>query len=106
MNGKPLAALVSDLAEIHSVASRNTRTVQGREHWFFHNPMWNHLGDARGDTAGSYYYDGAEQTIVKSVGPTPLVRADGRPDSATGSDHLPIVFEVEFCKSILNGHED
>jgi hypothetical protein len=42
------------------VASRETRKVQGREYRFFYNPMWSHFGDARDDTAGSYYYDAGE----------------------------------------------
>ena len=104
------------------IASRGTRTVQGREYRFFYNPMWSHFGDARSDTAGSYYYDGGEHvnhywhlfdqvllrpelaerfdpsrlSIVKSVGDISLVTADGRPDGADISDHLPLVFEVEF----------
>ena len=104
------------------VASRETRTVQGREYRFFYNPMWSHFGDARNDTAGSYYYDAGEHvnyywnmfdqvllrpelaehfdptrlSIVRAVGAHSLVRPDGRPDPANGSDHLPILFEVEF----------
>jgi hypothetical protein len=42
------------------VASRIARTVQGREHRFFYNPMWGHLGDLRGATAGSYFREAAE----------------------------------------------
>jgi hypothetical protein len=43
-----------------AVADRVTRTVQGREYPFFYNPMWGHFGDAKGETAGSYFYDSAE----------------------------------------------
>jgi hypothetical protein len=43
------------------VASREVRTVQGREHRFFYNPMWSHFGDANRDTAGTYYFEHAEQ---------------------------------------------
>jgi hypothetical protein len=104
------------------VASRETRTVQGREYQFFYNPMWGHFGDARSETAGSYFYDAAEHvnyfwnvfdqvllrpalaerfdpaelSIVKEVGSFPLVQTNGRPDHTNGSDHLPLVFEVEF----------
>jgi endonuclease/exonuclease/phosphatase family metal-dependent hydrolase len=104
------------------IASRVTRTVQSRVYPFFYNPMWNHLGDARGDTAGSYYYNSGEHvnyywhifdqvllrpelaqrfdpgslTILKCVGSLSLVRPDGRPDRNVGSDHLPLVFAVEF----------
>ncbi len=103
------------------VASRNARTVQGREYRFFYNPMWGHFGDARSNTAGSYFYDRAEHVnhvwnifdqvlirpelanqfdssqlrIVTSVGDRSLVRPDGRPNT-TYSDHLPIVFDINF----------
>jgi len=104
------------------VASLETRTVQGHEYPFFYNPMWSHFGDARGETAGSYFYDAGEHVnyywnvfdqvllrpelaksfdparlrIVREIGARSLVRPDGRPDQATGSDHLPLIFEVEF----------
>ena len=104
------------------VAARAFRTVQGRDYQFFYNPMWNHLGDQDGDTAGSYFYDSAEHvnyywnvfdqlllrpelaerfdpsqiSILKSAGTRSLVRTDGRPDDANASDHLPILFELEF----------
>jgi hypothetical protein len=104
------------------VASRATRTVQGRDYRFFYNPMWNHFGDAGCETAGSYFYDASEHVnyywnlfdqvllrpelaerfdpnrlmVVKSTGSRSLVRPDGRPDQSAGSDHLPLVFEVEF----------
>jgi endonuclease/exonuclease/phosphatase (EEP) superfamily protein YafD len=103
-------------------ASRATRTVQGREYRFFYNPMWGHLGDLRGDTAGTYYYDSAEHVnyfwnvfdqimlrpdlaagfdgdklkIVTTIGNRSLVRQDGRPDADHASDHLPILFELNF----------
>jgi len=73
-------------------------------------------------TAGSYFYDAREHvnyfwnvfdqvllrpelaerfdparlSIVKGVGSLPLVQTNGRPDHKNGSDHLPLVFEVEF----------
>jgi hypothetical protein len=104
------------------VAGRRVRTVQGREYRFFYNPMWAHFNDAGSDTAGSYYYDNAEHVnyfwnmfdqvlirpelaerfdsnqlrIVTSVGTRSLVRSDGRPDDTQFSDHLPIVFELNF----------
>lgn len=104
------------------VASRGSRTVQGREYRFFYNPMWNHFGDANSNTAGSYFYNAAKPNsyfwnvfdqvlirpelaekfdpkslqILKSVGKESLVRGNGRPDRTTYSDHLPIVFELAF----------
>jgi hypothetical protein len=116
--------LVGDLSSVmsRSIASRLTRSVQGREYRFFYNPMWGHFGDFRDGTAGSYYYDGAQHVnhywniydqvllrpelatdfkhdhlrIIKEIGGVSLVRPDGRPDTTLASDHLPLVFEVEF----------
>ncbi len=103
-------------------ASRSTRTVQGREYRFFYNPMWGHLGDLRGNIAGTYYYDNAQHVnyywnvfdqvlirpdlaggfdsdklkIITTVGQRSFVGHDGRPDSIDSSDHLPIIFELRF----------
>jgi hypothetical protein len=105
-----------------TVAGRDVRTVQGREYRFFYNPMWGHFGDVRGETAGSYYYDSAQHVnyfwnmfdqvlirpelaqhfkpdqlrIVTRAGVHSLVGLDGRPDNTAFSDHLPLVFELEF----------
>jgi endonuclease/exonuclease/phosphatase family metal-dependent hydrolase len=104
------------------VASRQSRTVQGRDYRFFYNPMWNHFGDANGDTAGSYFYGASEHvsyfwnlfdqvlirpelaarfdpstlSILTSAMSQSLVRCDGRPDKEHFSDHLPIVFDLAF----------
>jgi hypothetical protein len=104
------------------LAARGVRTVQGREYRLFYNPMWSHFGDATRDTAGSYFYSSAEHVsyfwhifdqvlirpvlaqqfdprkveIVASVGEHSLVHADGRPDAVACSDHLPVIFELEF----------
>lgn len=104
------------------IASRVSRIVGGREHHFFYNPMWGHLGDLRGTTSGSYFYDSggyvnyfwnvfdqvlmrpqlaerfdpASLRIVTSVGMRSLVGATGRPDRQLFSDHLPIVFSLRF----------
>ena len=104
------------------LAEKQVRTVQGREYRLFYNPMWGHFGDARRDTAGSYYYNRAEHVthhwhifdqvllrpelarnfdpgkveILTGVGDRSFVHDDGRPDSVGCSDHLPVVFEVEF----------
>jgi len=118
------AGLAGGLSSVMSrrVASRLTRTVQGREYRFFYNPMWGHFGDGGSETSGSYFYDAAEHvnhywnifdqvllrpelaehfdptqvSIIRTIGPRSLVRQDGRPDHTNGSDHLPLIFEVEF----------
>lgn len=84
--------------------------------------MWAYLGDARSDSAGSYFYDSAEHVnyywnvfdqvllrpelaqrfdmhklqILTAAGSRSLVRDDGRPDHIRSSDHLPILFELDF----------
>ena len=104
------------------IATRGTRMVQGRDYRFFYNPMWSHFGDSRRKTAGSFYYQASEHVsyfwhifdqvllrpelardfdpdtlkIVTSCGVKSLVLADGRPDGGKFSDHLPIVFELNF----------
>jgi exonuclease III len=105
-----------------SVALRRHRTVQAREYDFFYNPMWSHLGDGPDRQPGTYYYEKAEhvvyfwnvfdQVLVRpdllegfdnskvrvlcSVGGLSLLRSDGRPDGSVGSDHLPIVADLDF----------
>jgi len=117
VSGAGLSSVMS-----RQVASRETRKVQGRDYRFFYNPMWSHFGDATSHTAGSYYYDASDHinyywhifdqvllrpelanrfdpsslSILKSIGPDSLVKPNGRPDTTNGSDHLPIVFGVEF----------
>ena len=104
------------------IAARLTRRVQGRDYRFFYNPMWAHMGDRHRDTAGSYFYDRAEHVnyfwnvfdqvlirpelvsrfdpsqvnIFTAVGDRSMVRPDGRPDRVNFSDHLPLIFEVDF----------
>jgi hypothetical protein len=105
-----------------TIAQRQSRIVQDRQYRFFYNPMWSHLGDSRQRAAGSYYYDSAKHvnyfwntfdqvlirpdliggfdpdrlSILTKVGALDLVRSDGRPDVTKFSDHLPIVFELDF----------
>ena len=96
--------------------------VQSLEHHFFYNPMWSCFGDRETGPPGTYYYDRAEAVnyfwniydqvllrpelldgfdidslrIVTSAGETALLDSSGRPDKAKASDHLPIVFSLNF----------
>lgn len=119
------AGVVGARGGLHAVASREVaqrfvRTVQRENYRFFYNPMWSHLGD-RNDAGGTYYYDGGEAVcyfwnmydqvllrpaltfrfapehvrILTEAGGVPLL-AQGRPDRSVGSDHLPVVVELEF----------
>ncbi len=104
------------------VASRGSRTVQSREYDFFYNPMWAHFGDRQGEAPGTYYYDKAEHVtyfwnmfdqvlvrpslldglgvesvrILTSVRGISLLGPGGKPDRSVGSDHLPVLAELEF----------
>jgi endonuclease/exonuclease/phosphatase (EEP) superfamily protein YafD len=105
-----------------SVASLGSRTVQSRKYDFFYNPMWAHFGDRQGEAPGTYYYDKAEHVtyfwnmfdqvlvrpslldglgiggvrVLTSVQGVSLLGAGGRPNRSVGSDHLPVLAEVEF----------
>lgn len=103
------------------IAARGSRTVQGRKHTFFYNPMWNLFGDHT-PPPGTFYYDSSadvqyfwnmfdqvlvrpslldrfstsELAILTSDGDRPLVTPAGLPDGAQASDHLPIVFRLNL----------
>jgi hypothetical protein len=104
------------------VASRVSRTVQGRSYPLFYNPMWNHFGDAGGRVSGTYYYDNDEHKvyfwnmfdqvlirpelisrlvdpgvrILTESGSTSFLGASGRPNASVASDHLPILFSLDL----------
>jgi Endonuclease/Exonuclease/phosphatase family len=103
------------------VARRRKRRVEGRDFDFFYNPMWGYFGDSGNKPCGTYYYDKAEHVnyfwhifdqvllrpdllagfsgdlqILTTAGSTPLLDRDGRPDGENASDHLPIMFSLDF----------
>lgn len=101
------------------VASRVSRTVQGRKHNLFYNPMWSAYGDMGGRSPGSYFYDGGgavtpfwhvfdhvlvrpslmdtlkEARFLMDDGSRSLLGRDGRPDASDCSDHLPLLAVLE-----------
>jgi endonuclease/exonuclease/phosphatase (EEP) superfamily protein YafD len=105
-----------------AIALRETRTVQSRKYAFFYNPMWSRFGDATEGPPGTYYYDESghvaffwhtfDQVLVRpallpffrnedlqvltSDGSNDLLTRAGRPNLATGSDHLPILFRLNL----------
>jgi endonuclease/exonuclease/phosphatase family metal-dependent hydrolase len=105
-----------------TVAQRNRRTVQAASYDFFYNPMWSHFGDSSSGPPGTYFYekaehvvyfwnifdqvlvrpellggfDGSSVQVVHSIGDVSLLGEDGIPDMTVGSDHLPIVVELDF----------
>jgi endonuclease/exonuclease/phosphatase family metal-dependent hydrolase len=111
------AVMTSDLA------SAEPRRLLDKEYGFFYNPMWILYGDRQdGKPAGTYYFDGGQphewywhmldQVLVRPVliprlpltslriitaGPSGnLATPGGRPDRKKGSDHFPIVLDLEL----------
>jgi len=104
-----------------AVAQRGTRRVSGRDFELFYNPMWSYFGDVGDRPCGTYYYDKAEHVnyfwhifdqvllrpgllsgfsdgvkILTMAGKTPLLDGKGRRDGKNASDHLPILFSLDF----------
>lgn len=103
------------------VALRESRRVQDRDYDFFYNPMWSHFGDSRGRPCGTHYYEKAEHVnyfwnifdqvllrphllagfsddlqILTKAGDTSLLDRNGRPNRDVASDHLPLIFGLDF----------
>ena len=105
-----------------AIASKGSRTVQGREFPFFYNPMWSHFGDGKPGPAGTYYSERSEHVnffwnmfdqvllrpqllpyfssedlkILTTDGNSSLLSSDGLPDRSWASDHLPILFRLNI----------
>jgi endonuclease/exonuclease/phosphatase family metal-dependent hydrolase len=105
-----------------ALAERRFRTVQERLYPMFYNPMWRFFGAGERKPSGTYYYERAEHVIyfwnifdqvlvrpslisglsdehikiVDKIGELALTHFDGRPNRSVGSDHLPIVFDLEI----------
>lgn len=104
------------------VAAKEQRVVQGREYPMFYNPMWSLMGDLSQGPPGSYYRASGQhvehfwwmfdQVLVRpelaakthassfrlltSIGSQSLLDTNGKPNTGVGSDHLPLLFEIDF----------
>lgn len=104
------------------ITLRRERMVQDKPYPFFYNPMWGHWGDANETPAGTYYYEKAEHDvyfwnlfdqvmlrpdvlpffrnddlkILTACSGKSLMTDKGLPDKDGGSDHLPILFTLNF----------
>lgn len=105
-----------------ALATRRSRIVQGKKFDFFYNPMWGYFGDRFEGPGGTCYYDRAEHAnffwnvfdqillrpdlldgfpqrelkILTDIDGMPLLNKMGTPDPKVGSDHLPIMFQLNF----------
>ena len=102
-----------------AIASRGSRTVQGKERRFFYNPMWNHFGESGPNPPGTHYYKDsphlwnmydqvlvrpalldrfveAELKVLTNIGGLRLLDRHGLPDATAASDHLPLLFALDI----------
>lgn len=111
------------------IAAKQDRIVQASAYSFFYDPMWGHFGDRHSGPPGTYYYKHAEHDvyfwnmfdqvllrpallpmfrsdslqILQTDGQVSLVTEAGRPDAAVASDHLPILFQLNFDSDLDSG---
>jgi endonuclease/exonuclease/phosphatase family metal-dependent hydrolase len=125
LNMNPFEPGVAGAGGLHgmmsrAVAGRETREVVGQEHRMFYNPMWGLLGDRTPGPPGTYYRAAGEAVnyfwntydqvllrpglcdrlrdlkVLTSDGVEGLLTPNGLPDAAAGSDHLPLVFRLDW----------
>ncbi len=96
------------------------REVRGTEYPLFYNPMWGALGDRTPGPSGTYYrspsgsvnyfWNTYDQVLLRAQlmnhlrdvivpdtdGVNTLLTVNGLPDAASGSDHLPLVFRLDW----------
>ena len=113
-------------------AQRQSRRIDGRERFFFYNPVWNLLGDHPPSPPGSYYRKGSGRTeyfwhsfdqallrpdlldyfqdngieVLTRIGEQSLLTSNGTPDRTTGSDHLPLLLELSIQRGCQHGHTE
>lgn len=121
-DGMVSAAAMNSVASLQT-ADQVSRTVQGRAHSFFYNPMWNLLGDFTGPpgtffhSAPGYrsdFWNTLDQVVLRpplgrrlireslkilaEAGGIALVNDAGRPSV---SDHLPLFFSLDTRSDVL-----
>lgn len=104
------------------IAKNKSRIVSKKEYDYFYNPMWSLHGDIGNNVAGSYYYKNAELVnyhwnvfdqvlirpslidsfdkeslkILDNDGAKTLLKKNTIPDGDNYSDHLPLIFTLNF----------
>jgi hypothetical protein len=121
----PFEPEVSGVLGLHgvnsaAVAARETREVRGDEFRMFYNPMWGLMGDRSQGPPGTFYRGAADAvnyfwntynqvllrpelaprlsrlTVLDTDGLESLLTRNGLPDVTNGSDHLPLLFRLEW----------
>ena len=105
------------------IAKRGGRIVDGEHRSFLYNPMWRFFGERSDGPPGTYYYEASgiptsyywnifdqvlvrpalvnklkDVRIIDKIGAIPLLDDRGVPDATAGSDHLPLVFTLDFSE--------
>ncbi len=114
------------------IAAKGSRTVHGEVYDYFYNPMWAHFGDAGSTPPGTYYYNSSNEVnyfwnifdqvlirpallsclsndgvnVVTELEGESLLDDRGRPDREIGSDHLPVVVNLNVIEEPYNGIEE
>lgn len=125
LNMNPFESPVASADGLHgvmarSLAERETRQIRGREYPMFYNPMWGQFGDRTPGPPGTYYRSSSESVnyfwntydqvllrpevmnrltdlrVLDSDGVESLLTTNGRPDTANASDHLPLLFRLDW----------
>jgi exonuclease III len=102
------------------LAATGSRVIEGQEHTTFYNPMWGLFGDRTPGPPGTYYRSAADAvnyfwntfdqvlvgpeladrlktvSVLEHDGTSSLRTANGLPDRSEGSDHLPLLFRLEW----------
>lgn len=105
-------------------AASGSRTVRNATRTYFYNPMWSQYCRDDANAPGTYYYHASrpmeyfwhiyDQVLIRpslipafqdsklqiltSVGEKSLLTKNGVPSKSVGSDHLPVVFELDLTQ--------
>lgn len=125
LNGNPFEAPVAGAGGLHGVmtrgvAGREVRRIRGREYPMFYNPMWGVHGDRTAGPPGTYYRSSAgsvnyfwntydqvllrpeimdrltDLRVLDSDEVESLLTPNGFPDATNASDHLPLMFRLDW----------
>ncbi|HVM51021.1 MAG TPA: endonuclease/exonuclease/phosphatase family protein [Candidatus Acidoferrum sp.] len=127
LNLNPFESGAVAASALHGVMSRRiaegqTRSLKGKAHRFFYNPMWARFGDHTLGPPGTYYYRSAEEVcyfwhtfdqvlvrpdllkcfhdeelkVLTKAGAMDLQTEATIPDVSGASDHFPLVFQLHL----------